>query len=135
MKLKQSEVASYREDLWKKQRRICPLCGTRILKKDAVLDHCHESGHIRGVLHRQCNQIEGRVLQWVSRSGKNITPDELLKRMLDYWASDHSEHPLHPTHLTPKEKEIKSLRKRMRKVKRESTKKKYQQRIKELQRE
>ena len=134
-KLRTQEVQGYRLQQLKQQKGLCPLCGTPITPDQAVLDHDHETGHVRRVLHRQCNSIEGRVLNWLKRSGKDITPKEFLERILVYWSDDYTQNKLHPTHLTQQEKEIKRLNKKLRTVKRHSTKQKYRQLIKELQSE
>jgi len=132
-KLQQKDVQGYRLQQLRKQNNLCPLCGHHISPDQAVLDHDHETGHVRKVLHRQCNSIEGRVLNWLKRSGKGITPKEFLERILVYWSEDYSRNKLHCTHLTEKEQELKRLRKKLRTSKRESTKQKYKQLIKELQ--
>lgn len=132
-RLRQSEIKKYREKQWREQDRVCPLCGKRILKDQAVLDHNHGDGNIRMVLHRQCNHVEGRVLDWIKRVGNGVNPVEFLENLLSYWEQDFSKNPLHPNHLTENEKEIKKLRKRMRTVKKQQTKQKYRDRIKELQ--
>jgi DNA repair exonuclease SbcCD ATPase subunit len=132
-RLRQNEIKKYREKQWRKQNRVCPLCGKEILKDQAVLDHNHGDGNIRMVLHRQCNHVEGRILDWIKRTGKDTVPVEFLESLLQYWKQDFSKNPLHPSHLTENEKEIKKLRKRMRTVKRQNTKQKYRDKIKELQ--
>ena len=41
-------------EMLKNQGYICPLCRTR-LDEDYVVDHCHSSNLVRGILHRICN--------------------------------------------------------------------------------
>lgn len=132
-RLKQSDVAKEREDLWRKQNRICPLCQKEITKDQAVLDHNHDSGHVRAVLHRQCNHAEGRILDWIKRTGKQNDPLEFLEALVAYWKEDYSKNPLHPTHKTEQEKEIAQLKKKLKTLKTDKGKQKYRDRIKELQ--
>lgn len=132
MKLKTKEIKAYRAKLLKQQKGMCALCGEPILEGEDTLDHCHDTGNIRKVLHRSCNQSEGRIKSWIKRSRAT---DSLLflRNLLLYWESDYSENPIHPTHLSENQKEIQRLKKRMKKVKTEKTKQRYRDRIKELQ--
>ena len=42
------------------QVRACECCGTKLLDfSDRCLDHCHETGALRGVLCNDCNRAEG----------------------------------------------------------------------------
>ena len=59
--LKQSEIKAYREELLAAQRFKCSLCGETLSKEEAVLDHHHKGGWIRGVLHRGCNALLGKI--------------------------------------------------------------------------
>ena len=49
-----------------KQGGNCAICKKPIdlrltgVKADMVVDHCHETGLIRGVLHKSCNSSEGK---------------------------------------------------------------------------
>jgi len=132
-KLKSKDIRKYRETQLRKQNSICPLCGTRIKFDDAVLDHNHQNGEVRMVLHRQCNQVEGRVLSWITRTGKGVHPVEFLQNLLKYWDQDYSKNPLHPTHRTEQQKEILKCKKRIRTLKTEKAKQKYRDRIRQLQ--
>jgi len=127
-RLKQKEIKDYRMDLWHEQSHICPLCDLKIEKEDAVLDHCHKTGHIRRVLHRACNSSEGRVMKW-AYSSKAFDPLHFLDNLIKYHLIDFTNMPYHPKHLTPNEKEIKRLTKLMRAKKKQETRDKYQVRI------
>ena len=54
---------------------------------DNVVDHCHDTGEIRGVLHRQSNAFLGKVenawKRYACRSA-NVSLPEALRRMADY---------------------------------------------------
>jgi len=131
-RLKQSEIQKEREQLWRKQKRVCPLCNQQITQDQAVLDHNHDSGHVRAVLHRQCNQAEGRILDWIKRTGKHNDPLEFLESLVEYWKEDYSKNPLHPTHKTEWEKEVAQIKKKIRTLKTDKGKQKYRDRLKEL---
>ncbi len=56
-----NDVKRVREKLYKEQGGLCKLSNFPITPKEAVLDHVHnDEQYVRGVLHRQCNQMEGR---------------------------------------------------------------------------
>jgi hypothetical protein len=63
----------------------CPVFDSAIT--DAVVDHNHTSGMVRGVLHRQANAFEGKVSNAWKRYGANNTKLSLpqaLRRLADY---------------------------------------------------
>ena len=127
-RLKQKEIADFRLGQLLTQGGICPLCDKKIAHGDAALDHCHKTGHIRGVLHIACNSSEGRVMKW-AYSSKHHDPIEFLKNLIKYHEKDYTDQPWHPKHMTPNEKEIKRLTKLMRAKKKQETRDKYQVRI------
>lgn len=128
--LKPKEVPEFRARMWISQGKKCGLCGKYIAKDQATLDHCHTRGNVRSVLHRNCNSLEGRILNFAKRSG--VPPDDFLKRLLQYWRDDYSRNPLHPNHTNEHQKKLKLYRKRLKAAKRESTKAKYRMLIREL---
>lgn len=72
MRLKTTEVAEVREDMMAMQGGRCALCGQPLGTKaplDPVLDHDHHTGAIRGVLHRGCNSLLGKVENGAARYG------------------------------------------------------------------
>ncbi len=107
-KLKASEVAGLRSEWLAKQGGRCALCMDIIgPTEQAVLDHDHATGHVRGVLHAGCNAMLGHI--------ENNRPRYLLKgarlgRMLraafDYIHGEYSGNPLHHTHRTVEEKRL-----------------------------
>lgn len=108
-KLTQRQINDwYREELRKEQKGICPLCGKYIRRTQATLDHDHETGKCRRVLHRQCNRVEGVIAHW----SRTLPTNRLtfLRRLIQYWETDYSDQPIHPTHGQPKRKKRKSRR-------------------------
>lgn len=132
MRLKQKELQAYRKKLLKEQQGICPLCGTEIHPGEDTLDHDHKTGHCRRVLHRSCNQVEGRVLSWIKRS-RSQDAVLFVQNMLQYWEQDYSLNPIHPTHLSEKQKQIQKLKRKRMKVKTERAKQRYTDQIRKLQ--
>lgn len=130
MRLKTTEVRAYRKKLLKTQGGVCALCHTDIKPANDTLDHCHVTGHVRRVLCRNCNQVEGRVLSWIRKV--YCTPQEFIANLAMYWADDYTRNPFHPNHLSDTEKHISKLRKRMKKLKTERGRQKYRDKINEL---
>lgn len=56
-----TEVKKVREKLYKDQGGKCLLTGLSMDQKQAVLDHCHKTQLVRGVLHRQVNAAGGAI--------------------------------------------------------------------------
>lgn len=108
-KLKASEVAEYRATALEEQGGHCMLCCDRVASEDAVLDHDHKTGHVRGVLHRGCNAMLGHI---ENNRARNMLKDARLWRFLRgverYITADHTQRPLHPTHRTAEEKVVRT---------------------------
>ena len=115
---------------------LCALCNAPVLWKDAVLDHSHKSGHVRGVLHSDCNVLLGKVENYIQTRGKAIVKERriwnALALMYNYMYANYSTLPLHPKHLTPLDKELRKARRGLRLSKKDETKEKYRNLIKEL---
>lgn len=116
-RLKPKEVPDYRKALLRKQNNICPLCGNVIRPDQAVLDHDHGTGRVRAVLHRACNQAEGRVLSWANRTGQNCTSYDFIRNLLTYWTVEYEDNKLHPSHKSEEEQLAQQQRKRLKKLK------------------
>lgn len=92
--MKHTEITETRNRLLK-ENPICPLCHEIIEPDEAALDHCHDTGHVRRVLHRSCNHAEGVVKKAIRRS-RSRSPEEFLANLLCYWDTDFSANPIHP---------------------------------------
>lgn len=88
----------------------CPLCLKPIdmtIPKEGVVDHDHDSGRIRGVLHRSCNAAEGKatnaIAQWGAKAHDYPAILAYLKRMVAYLEAEPTRMVYH-SHKTPDEK-------------------------------
>lgn len=108
-RLLSKEKSTWRERLLVEQFHLCPLCGLVIQREDAVLDHCHSTGHIRGVLHSGCNALLGKIENFKKRAGKKLTGDQLWGISASvslYTEADYSHMPYHCDHRTAEEKRL-----------------------------
>lgn len=97
-----------------KQNGLCPLCLKPIElkvmgnKSDYVVDHNHETGEVRGVLHRSCNAAEGKVTnaagQWGAKSNKYDDLIPWLERLIVYLKESGTGF-MYSDHKTPEEKQ------------------------------
>ncbi len=125
--LKPSELKSVCQQILAKQGNVCAICGKPMTARDyAVLDHDHDTGLIRGVLHNSCNGIEGRAKALAHRSHAGVKSADYLIGLGKYL--EHHSKPriqaLHPSHKTERQKkDIRNARARKaRAAKRASTK-------------
>lgn len=76
LRLTASQVGPYRARLAAEQGNRCCLCQGQFTAKapmDPVLDHDHSTGAVRGVLHRGCNSLLGKIENNAPRYGvRNI---------------------------------------------------------------
>jgi hypothetical protein len=81
------------------------VCWERIAPGEDVLDHCHSTGHVRGVLHRGCNAMLGHIennrARHMMKGGRLY---RFLKGVEAYLSADHTSRPLHPTFKTDEQK-------------------------------
>ena len=106
-RLKVSEVKRVREELLRRQGGVCALTHYPLDPNDAVLDHCHTNGHIRGTIHRGANSLLGKLENNHARYGVSLPQMLAMGRGLEaYLKADYSHMPLHPTHKTEDEKRI-----------------------------
>lgn len=136
MRIKTSEVQAVRAKMYKQQKGICLLCKKPMKPSEAVLDHDHGTGYVRGVLHTSCNGAEGRIASAIYRSRSDKLPENLVdfvKNLAVYWEKDYSSNVVHPKHLIPEEKELKRMKKYQKGLKTEAGKAKKQLEIDALQ--
>jgi hypothetical protein len=63
-----------------KQSNKCQICNTELQLKQAVVDHCHTHGNVRGLLCNSCNSLLGF-------SKDNVTT---LKNAIKYLYTQHT---------------------------------------------
>ena len=122
-RLSASKLKEWREATWLAQGKRCAITGYTISPSEAVADHDHSTGHLRGVLHRGVNALLGKCENNYRRYGLSLP---LLAAMAPpigaYLARDYSSHPLHPTHRTEDEKrELRNKRAREARAKKKGT--------------
>lgn len=61
IKLKSTQITPTRARLLAEQGGKCALCCLPLAATAAVLDHDHDTGAVRAVLHRSCNAVLGKV--------------------------------------------------------------------------
>lgn len=111
MKIKYRELPEYRARFLQDQDYTCALCGDLIID-DAVLDHCHKTGHLRKVLHRGCNALLGKIENNLARNRLDIQRLTIFaERLVDYMQDSHTD-VVHPTYKTQEDKRNAKLRKR-----------------------
>ena len=110
-KLARTSMDSWkRKHLREEQGGLCPLCSQPIdlgIKGEGVVDHNHDTGEIRAVLHRSCNAAEGKVANAIGRWGTKDTSYESIRefaqRLVHYWYADGVGMVYH-AHKTPEER-------------------------------
>jgi len=109
-RLKTTQVKGVRDELLGKQGGKCALCGIKVTKAaDACLDHDHKYGHIRDVLCRNCNGLEGKIYNLLIRGQRGQGIFWFTNQLILYWKRhETAKHGLlHPTHKTDDEKRLK----------------------------
>ncbi len=91
------------------QGGLCPLCRKPIdysIPREAVVDHNHDTGEIRGVLHRSCNAAEGKVSnaagRWGAKSTSYADIVPFLENLVQYLKAPGTDL-IYPGHKTPEE--------------------------------
>lgn len=92
------------------QNGLCPLCGKDIditIKGEGVTDHDHDTGQIRGILHRSCNAAEGKIsnaaARWGAKSSKYEEIIPYLESLVTYLKQPATQF-IYPMHKTADEK-------------------------------
>lgn len=108
-KLTRSQQRAFVIKQLKAQGGLCPLCKLPIdhtIKREAVLDHDHETGECRGVLHRSCNGAEGKIAnaagRWGAKSMQYSKIVPYLENLVKYLKQDGLGW-IYPEHKTPEE--------------------------------
>jgi hypothetical protein len=129
-KIPRSNLRAMTAMFLKQQGGLCPLCRKPIdltIAREGVVDHDHNTGEVRGVLHRGCNGAEGKVANSVGRwAGTGMQYDKIipwLENLLAYLKQEGTGW-MYPTHQTAEEKALKA------KLKRRTTTAQKQARIK-----
>ena len=111
-KLTRSQINLVARQILQQQGGLCPLCGKPIdlrIRGEMCLDHSHETGEVRGVLHRSCNsglgKMENAVGHWGSKDCSYAAMLPWIERALAYYKQPP--HPyLYPTFQTEDEKRL-----------------------------
>jgi len=92
------------------QNGLCPLCGKPIdvtIKGEGVTDHDHDTGQIRGILHRSCNAAEGKIsnaaARWGAKSNQYAHIIPYLESVVAYLKQPATQF-IYPMHKTAEEK-------------------------------
>ena len=105
VRLTQAATKAYREAKLREQGGRCAITGYTISASEAVLDHCHSTGHVRGVLHRGVNALLGKCENNYRRYGLSLPMLAAMAPPIGaYLTRDYSNNPLYPTHRTEDEK-------------------------------
>ena len=104
-RLNARQLKEWREATWLAQDKRCALTGYSISLAEAVADHDHSTGHVRGVLHRGANSLLGKIENNYRRYGLSLP---MLRAMAPASAAnienDYSANVYYPTHRTEDEK-------------------------------
>lgn len=84
------------------QGGLSALSGQPIIEGEAVLDHCHTTGLVRGVITRAENSVLGKVERG-RRYGKSFDAAAFASGLHQYITKHHGEvlHPLHKSKVAP----------------------------------
>jgi hypothetical protein len=51
-----------KKEMCKLQGGLCAICGEPLVSVDkSAVDHCHQFGYVRGIVHHSCNMLEGHL--------------------------------------------------------------------------
>jgi hypothetical protein len=92
--LKASQIKAFREQMLKQQGGRSAISGQIIQEGEAVLDHDHHTGLVRGVITRAENSVLGKVENG-RRYGKSFNPILFAKGLHAYLTAPQG--PMHPT--------------------------------------
>lgn len=114
-KVTRGQLPRIRKELLDKQGGRCLLCWEPInlsAPREAVVDHDHNTGEIRGVLHSWCNGAEGKAYNAIARWGKCGNNPEAVRRFMVSLVNYYRQHEvagsglMYPSHKTDEEKRL-----------------------------
>lgn len=114
------EIPIATRSLLLRQGEQCALCKQKLTLATACLDHDHKTGLIRGVLCRNCNGIEGKIHNLVTRARRGAAHKDWLGALILYWIHHETDRTrlFHPTHKDEDEKrEARNKKARQRRAK------------------
>lgn len=99
-------AATFRASLHADQNGRCALCGEPLPIGEAVLDHDHTTGQVRGVLHRGCNAMLGHIENNRARNhlSRIVRLAAWSKGLVPYLYAKRDDMPLYYTHRTAAQK-------------------------------
>lgn len=102
------QIPLVKAGLLKRQNFKCPICTTTLTIAEACLDHCHDTGRIRGALCRNCNGIEGKIKSLARRGRRTLPKEDYIGMLILYWRHHAVDRTgvLHPLHRTDDEKRL-----------------------------
>lgn len=109
-RLTAAQIKPLREQMLAKQGGVCAITRYPLTKDKAVLDHCHKTGHVRGVLQRGVNALLGKLENNHERFGCSHAQMLLMLSPAgqEYLKADYSRMPIHHTFRTEDEKRLRS---------------------------
>lgn len=125
-RLKTTEVSLVKKRLFDQQKGKCMICEAQMVHlPDACLDHDHTSGLVRDVLCRNCNGIEGKIKNLVTRARRGMEYKDYLGKIILYWIRHEIDRTglYHPTHKSEDEKrELRNKRARVKRAQKKAQK-------------
>lgn len=116
MRLTAKTLPEWRKQTLEAQGGVCAICREAVSAGEAVADHDHKTGQMRGVLHRGCNSmlgvIENNRPRYMLTSIVRLT--KFLAGVVQYlYTKRPDDTPLYPSHRTADEKrDLRNLRAR-----------------------
>lgn len=106
MRIASKDLKKYREETLSKQGGKCAICSLPCPGTKAVVDHCHTTGEIRGVVHRGCNSLLGKIENNAPRFGVQDRLASFLHGVVKYLGKGTYSGFIYPTHKTTEEKKL-----------------------------
>lgn len=113
------EVSEVRKKLLEKQKGYDPITGIIIPKGKEVLDHCHDTQYVRGVLNSPSNVALGKIENlWARYLGwwYTGTLSDFLRGCADYLDKEQPKEYIHPQFIQKLQSQFNSLKEGDKKV-------------------